>query len=112
MNTVLSQVAQRGLMRVDFDVVKATALAVWYGTETPDLAELKGPHCAEAVQLVERLSYYNVVPQARKKALLSCARRALATHQGVARTEFESAYKTFLPRLQRMQTRHYPVDVA
>lgn len=107
LNAVLTQVAQRGLRCVEFEAVKDAALAVWYGTETPELSTLQGPHSVEAVQLVERLSYYNVVPQPRKKALLGRARQALAVRQDVARADFESAYKAFLPRLQPLQTRHY-----
>lgn len=107
LNAVLTQVAQRGLKCVEFEAVKDAALAVWYGTETPELSALQGPHAVEAVQLVERLSYYNVVPQPRKKALLGCARQALAARKAVSRTDFESAYKSFLPRLQPLQTRHY-----
>jgi hypothetical protein len=82
MNAALTHVAQRGLMCVDFDAVKATALAVWYGTEPPDLTELKGPHFVEVVQLVERLSYYNVVPQSRKRVLFGSARRPRRTRYG------------------------------
>lgn len=107
LDTVLTQVAQRGLRRVEFETVRDAALAVWYGAETPELESLQGPHSDEAVQLVERLSYYNVVSQPRKKVLLGRARQALASHKGVARVDFEAAYKAFLPRLQPLQTRHY-----
>ena len=107
LNTVLTQVAQRGLRCVEFDAVKDAALAVWYGTETPELDSLQGPHSGESVQLVERLSYYNVVPQTRKKALLVRVRQARDVHKKVERADFESAYKTFLPQLQPLQTRHY-----
>ena len=107
LNDMLSLVAQRGLARVEFEVVRAVALALWYGVETPELAGLQGPHVAEAVQLVERLSYYNVVPQPRKKVLLGKVRKALEFLQSVTRTDFERAYKAFLPELQPLQTRHY-----
>jgi len=107
LNAVLTQVAQRGLKCVEFEAVRDAALAVWYGTETPELDSLQGPHSDEAVQLVERLSYYNLVPQPRKKALLGRARQALAVRKEVARADFEAAYKTFLPQLQPLQTRHY-----
>lgn len=107
LESVLTQVAQKGLACVDLDAVKAAALAVWYGTETPNLADLQGPHAVDAMQLVERLSYYNLVPQPRKKALLGRVRTALSAHKEVARGDFESAYKIFLPQLQPLQTRHY-----
>lgn len=107
LESVLTQVAQRGLARMDLAAVKAAALAVWYGTETPNFADLQGPHAADAMQLVERLSYYNLVPQPRKKALLGRVRVALSAHKDVARADFEATYKTFLPQLQPLQTRHY-----
>lgn len=107
LNAVLRQVAQHGLKCVEFDVVKDAALAVWYGAETPELESLQGPHYDDAVLLVERLSYYNVVPQSRKNLLLGRARQALAVRSEVARADFEAAYKAFLPRLQPLQTRHY-----
>lgn len=107
LTAVLTQVAEQGLKCVGFDAVKDAALAVWYGTETPELDALQGPHSVEALRLVERLSYYNVVPQPRKKVLLGRARQALADFKEAGRADFELAYKTFLPQLQPLQTRHY-----
>jgi hypothetical protein len=69
-DAALSEVARRGMLRVSFDVVKATALDVWYGSEVRDLTKLRGPYQKDVLFLVERLVYYNVVPQPRKKALL------------------------------------------
>lgn len=65
-DAALSEVARRGMLRVSFDVVKATALDVWYGSEVRDLTKLRGPYQKDVLFLVERLVYYNVVPQPRK----------------------------------------------
>ncbi len=74
-NTSLAKVAQQGLLHVDFDVVRQVAMAVWHGQDRVDLREVQGPYLADALSLLERLSFYNVVPQDRKKALLEQVRQ-------------------------------------
>ncbi|OIQ80674.1 hypothetical protein GALL_375710 [mine drainage metagenome] len=108
-NKALAKVARRGLRHVDVGSVRTTALAVWYGRGSLDLDHATGPHRGDAVSLVERLSYYNVVPQERKRYLLQEVRR-LRADAGMNETpadEFGRAFLQFLPDLQPLQTRHY-----
>lgn len=107
---LLAQVTQRGLSRIDPEVVRAVALEVWYGTDVPDLSALDGPHVADAVLLVERLSFYNVLGPPRKKALLTRVRAQPLLIQHAARVDFESAYKAVLPLLQPLQSRHFALS--
>lgn len=107
LNEALARVASAGMLRTDFETVRDVALGVWYGEESPSWGDLKGNHFTEAVQLVARLSYYNVVPQSRKKALLASCRMVLGTLSPVMVENFEQAYKKLLPRLQPFQTRHF-----
>jgi hypothetical protein len=107
-NAALAKVAQQGLLHVDFDVVQQAALAVWHTHEEVNLESVQGPYLGEAVRLLERLSFYNVVNQDRKKALLSQVRRFEGMAQVTVKApEFETAYRKFLPRLQPLQTRHF-----
>lgn len=107
----LSAVAQQGLSQVSADVVHRAALAIWYGQGTVDLASVQGaPHAGDALSLVERLSFYNLVERGRKRELLrqvGQAREKWATPCDMQ--AFEAAYRRFLPGLQPMQTRHFIV---
>jgi hypothetical protein len=105
--TALSKVARVGMSRVDSSTVEATALDVWYGSDVPDLSKVTGPHKKDVLFLVERLTYYNVVPQSRKKALLTQVRQAGGKFEDLDNAGLESYFNNFLPSLQPMQTRHY-----
>lgn len=107
LNEALARVASAGMLHADFETVRDVALGVWYGEESPAWGDLKGDHFTEAVQLVARLSYYNVVPQSRKKTILVSCRLVLSALPPVVADDFERAYKKLLPRLQPFQTRHY-----
>lgn len=107
LNEALARVASAGMLHADFETVRDVALGVWYGEESPAWGDLKGNHFTEAVLLVERLSYYNVVPQSRKKTLLPSCRLVLGTLSPVMAEDFEQGYKRLLPGLQPFQTRHY-----
>lgn len=79
-----------------------------------DLEGATGPHRDDAVSLVERLSYYNVVPQERKRLLLQEVRRLRAASSRPNEApvdEFSGAFRRFLPDLQPLQTRHYAEDM-
>lgn len=106
-DAALAEVARCGISRVNLDVVKAAALDVWYGSDVRDLTKVKGPHHKDVLFLVERLAYYNVVPQSRKKALLAQVRRAGGTFEDLSNQVLEDAFNDFLPELQPMQSRHY-----
>lgn len=106
-NAALMRVAQQGLSHVDGRVVEAVAMGVWHGEEAPDLELATGPHLDDAMKLVERLSYYNVVPQERKKKLLGQVRRLRHSARGSNDSQFDSEFRRFLPRLQPLQTRHF-----
>ena len=103
----LDQVAKDGLLRVNFDVVKTVALYVWYGSEVCDLSRVQGPYQKDALFLVERLAYYNLVPQPRKKALLEQVRRAGGSFGDLDNEELEGRFNDFLPDLQPLQSRHF-----
>jgi len=103
----LQDVAARGMRHAEFESVQAVALAVWYGSTALDLATLNGPHATEAALLVERLGFYNVVPQPRKRELRAVTAPLLVAVDPAARAEFEKSYKAVLARLQPLQTRHY-----
>jgi hypothetical protein len=103
----LSEVARRGMSRVNLDVMKAAAVDVWYGSEVRDLSKLEGPYQKDVLFLVERLTYYNVVPQSRKKALLQTVRQAGGRFEDLNNPVLEGRFNDFLPDLQPMQTRHY-----
>ena len=107
LNEALARVASAGMLHADFETVRHVALGVWYGEESPAWGDLKGNHFTEAVLLVERLSYYNVVPQSRKKTLLASCHLVLGALSPVMVEDFERAYKKLLPLLQPFQTRHY-----
>jgi len=104
----LEKVAQQGLLHVDFEVVRQAALAVWHSQEGVDLEGVRGPYLGEAASLLERLSFYNVVAQDRKKTLLSQVRRVRSGSPVASNNNgFEAAYRKFLPQLQPLQTRHF-----
>ena len=105
--TALSKVARLGMPRVDSSTVEAIALDIWYGSSIPDFSKVVGPHKKDVLFLVERLTYYNVVPQSRKKALLAQVRQAGGKFEDLENAELESVFNNFLPGLQSMQTRHY-----
>ncbi len=62
--------------------------------------------------MLERLTYYNVVPQSRMKALLSQVRQAGGKFAVMNDSNLESLFNKFLPFLQPMQTRHYKEQLA
>lgn len=103
----LTKVAQRGMSRVNLDDVKTAALDVWYGSEVRDLTKLSGPHHKDVLFLVERLSFYNVVPKPRKKALMQEVRRAGGRVEDLENQALEDRFNDFLPDLQPMQSRHF-----
>lgn len=107
-NDSLALVAAQGLSNVEFETVESVALDVWYGADTPDFSALGDAHIGDAVLLVERLAYYNVVPQDRKRVLLALVRAVVPTPSQCARDKFDMAFKRHLPKLQPLQTRHYP----
>jgi hypothetical protein len=108
----LSEVALRGMSHVNLDVVKTAALDVWFGSQVRDLTKLKGPHQKDVLFLVERLTYYNVVPQSRKKALLEKVRQAGGRFEDLNNPVLEDVFNDFLPDLQPMQTRHFRQTAA
>lgn len=103
----LTVVATQGLSNVEFETVEAVALGVWYAEDTPAFSTLQGAHLGDAVLLVERLAYYNVVPQERKRELLALVRAVVHPPPQSTRDCFDVAFKRFLPKLQPLQTRHY-----
>lgn len=106
-DTAFGQVAQHGLSQVGIKVVREAALAVWHGVDSINLQTLSGPCLGEALCLLERLSFYNLVPQDRKRSLLGQVRQSRA---GLLETvdvqAFEATYRKYLPDLQPLQTRH------
>jgi hypothetical protein len=109
----LGRVAQLGLSVAGLEAARAVALDVWHEQGGLDLRELAGPYLSDALSLVERLSLYNVVPQARKQELLGQVRRLrAATGAGLGVLGFEAAYRKLLPDLQPLQTRHYDAKRA
>ena len=105
----LAEVAHGGLAHAHahVDLIKLIAIDIWYGTEVRDLSLLRGPHYKEMLFLVERLTYYNVVPQKRKRALLVTVRQVGGTFLDLQNSELEAIFNGFLPELQPMQTRHF-----
>lgn len=77
LNEALRKVAQQGLSRAGFDAVEAVARAVWHSDSLPDFAAVQGSFEDQAVWLLQRLSFYNIVAQPRKKASLAQTRQAL-----------------------------------
>lgn len=106
LQAALAAVAVQGLASAFYEDVECVARAIWHGDLVPRLDGLQGPHAAEAALLVERLSFYNLVPQARKQVLRACLGRLLEPVSAPGRAAVEQAYKRFLPRLQPLQSRH------
>lgn len=104
----LTVVAQRGLASAGLAVVKTVAKGVWHGHHVPQKGVFQGPYEEEAALLIERLAIYAIVPQPRKKALLSLVRLLLPADESASRTVFNSEFKRYLPELQPLQTRHHP----
>lgn len=106
-NAAFMLVAQHGLSHVGFEAVRQAALVVWHGQDRVTFEGVHGPHLDEALYLLERLSFYNVVPKDRKKSLLSQVRQARATLLETVNVQaFEATYRKYLPDLQPLQTRH------
>ena len=103
----LTEVARSGLAQAPVDLIKLIAIDIWYGTHVRDLSLLRGSHHKEMLFLVERLTYYNVVPQERKRALLASVRLAGGTFWDLQNPVLEAIFNGFLPELQPMQTRHF-----
>ena len=106
-DSAIAEVAKIGLAHANFGVVKQIALFVWYGSEVKDFTQFDGPMHADMLFLVERLTYYNVVPQPRKKALLANIRQAGGTFANMQNSQLENSFNRFLPELQPMQSRHF-----
>ncbi|OIQ87298.1 hypothetical protein GALL_308590 [mine drainage metagenome] len=107
-NAAFAKVASVGLDRVDLSDVRAAALMVWYGREEPALGSAGGPHLDEAVALVERLSYYNVVPVGRKKSLKRLVQKLRAVANPVGKNaNFERNFQRYLGYLQPLQSREF-----
>lgn len=102
----LTTVVQRGLEASGFGFVKSVALGVWHGSHLPAACVFQGPFASEAVLLVERLAFYAIVPQPRKKALLSLVGPLLPAGGSASRAAFNFVFKRYLPELQPLQTRH------
>ena len=107
-NRGLVRVAKVGLAVAGEAAAEKVALGVWHGDEPPSLVGAEGPHRADAVYLLGRLAYYNIVPQERKRMLLGQVRLARqAEGQSTDTTPLELIFRSYLPRLQPLQTRHY-----
>lgn len=106
-NSALAKVALFGLAHTPIDLIKLIAIDIWYGTDVRDLSLLRGPQYKDMLFLVERLTYYNVVPQERKRALLAIVRLAGGTFWDLQNPVLEAIFNSFLPELQPMQTRHF-----
>ena len=107
-NTAFAKVARVGLGNVELADVRAAALMVWYGQEDPTFDAVRGPHLDEAVALVERLSYYNVVPLARKKALKRLVQKLRTVVRPADKgTSFERNFQKYIAELQPLQSRDF-----
>lgn len=102
----LTTVTQRGLAGAGQAVIEAAANGVWHSHHVPQECVLQGPYEVEAALLIERLAFYAIVPQPRKKALLSLVRRLLPAEGSASRTTFNTEFQRYLPALQPLQTRH------
>lgn len=102
----LTKVTQRGLAGAGQAVIEATANGVWHSHHVPQECVLQGPYEVEAALLIERLAFYAIVPQPRKKALLSLVRLLLPAEGSASRTSFNTEFQRYLPALQPLQTRH------
>lgn len=110
LEAALTAVAQKGLAASGVEVVKSAALGVWHGSHVPAESVFQGPFALEAALLVERLAFYAIVPQPRKKELLCLVRPSLAAAGGLSRTAFNAEFKRYLPDLQPLQGRHFSPD--
>lgn len=106
LEAALTTVAKTGLAASGFEVVKSAALGVWHGSHVPAESVFQGSFLVEAALLIERLAFYAIVPQPRKKALLSLVSPLLPAAGSPSRTAFNTKFKRYLPELQPLQTRH------
>lgn len=110
LDAALTTVAQKGLGASGFEVAKTAALGVWHGSHVPAESVFRGPFALEAALLVERLAFYAIVSQPRKKALLSLVRPLLPAADSAMRAAFNVEFKRYLPDLQPLQSRHFSPD--
>ncbi len=106
LEAALTDVARKGMAVAGFEVIKAAAIGVWHGTHVPQERVLQGPFATDAALLVERLAFYAIVSQPRKKELLSLVRPLLPAAGSPPRAAFNVEFKRYLPDLQPLQTRH------
>lgn len=105
------RVATLGLRAAGLDTVTLAALGVWHGA-LPNMNEVFGPHEEDAFDLLERLSFYNVVSLDRQRQLLSQVQaHRKSSRLGGSRT-FEEGFNKYLPELQPLQTRHFVPEFA
>lgn len=104
----LTQLANAATSRdqgvLSFESVRAVAEGVWHSS----LA--LGDHTTlneAAALLLQRLSWYCIVPQERKRLILAAIGPLLADTDACARYRFNRQFLRHLPRLQPLQTRHY-----
>lgn len=105
LEAALTTVALHGIALAGLEVVKAAAVGIWHDTHEPAEIVLQGPFGVEAALLVERLAFYAIVPQPRKKELLSLVRPLLPAAGSPSRTAFIE-FKRYLSDLQPLQSRH------
>lgn len=110
LDAALTSVAQKGLGASGFEAVKSAALGVWHGNHVPAESVFRGTFALDAALLVERLAFYAIVSQSRKKDLLCVVRPLLPTAGSPSRAAFNVEFKRYLPALQPLQTRHYRFD--
>lgn len=110
LEAALTEVARAGMAEAGFEVVKAAAMGVWHGSHAPAESVFRGPFGLEAALLVERLAFYAIVPQPRKKKLLCVVRPILPATDSASRDAFNAEFKRYLPDLQPLQSRHFSPD--
>lgn len=110
LEAALTKVARAGMAVAGLEVVKAAAIGVWHGTHVPQERVFQGPYATDAALLVERLAFYAIVPQPRKKELLCLVRPILPAAESALRSTFNAEFKRYLPDLQPLQSRHFSPD--
>lgn len=74
------------------------------------LATSPGPFATDAALLVERLAFYAIATQPRKKYLFCVVRPLLPAAGSPSRAAFNVEFKLYLPDLQPLQSRHFSPD--
>lgn len=104
------RVASSGVRAADMSTVELAAMGVWHGA-APDMSEVSGPYLEDAFDLLERLSFYSIVPVARKRDLLGQVKAHRKTQRLGGSAAFEEAFHEYLPCLQPLQTRHFVAEL-